>query len=391
MRKYRIWYAVICAIMLVLYILADRKEPLVFFIGLLLLPVATGILQLFAMREIDAEFSIRSICRAGDQAALEITLNRATRVAMGAVNVQFRQNNKMYGEETEKTFHLIPAEKKEQNYKYDEIMKDCGSVWTELESVDFYDMLGLFHWRKVYNRELETLVCPAQLQLNLELRRRPETRTTGEFYDPYRKGQDVSEVADLRDYQEGDSMGSIHWKLSSKLDHMVVREFGYPANYSILILYDMMKESDGTQISNERNNAVLALTLAVSHAMLELNLDHEVGRVAEGTCQSVPVHSESTHEKMMYHLLCRQIPEKKSRGDALDYLLRSNVRNTYTKLIYITPEYDESMVRQISRDLDMTILQVTENQPVSSVETQEYSVIAIDAAEYRNKTYTISI
>ncbi len=391
MRKYRIWYAVICAVVLLLYILADRKEPLVFFIGLLLLPVATGILQLFAMREIEAEFSIRSICRAGDQAALEITLNRANRVAMGAVSVQFHQNNKMYGEETEKTFHLIPTEKKEQNYKYDEIMKDCGSVWTELESVDFYDMLGLFHWRKVYNRELETLVCPAQLQLNLELRRRPETRTTGEFYDPYRKGQDVSEVADLRDYQEGDSMGSIHWKLSSKLDHMVVREFGYPANYSILILYDMMKESDGTQISNERNNAVLALTLAVSHAMLELNLDHEVGRVAEGTCQSVPVHSESTHEKMMYHLLCRQIPEKKSRGDALDYLLRSNVRNTYTKLIYITPEYDESMVRQISRDLDMTILQVTENQPVSSVETQEYSVIAIDAAEYRNKTYTISI
>lgn len=31
-------------------------------------------------------------------------------------------------------------------------------------------------------------------------------------------------------------LGSIHWKLSSKLDNLIVREFAYPANYSVLIL-----------------------------------------------------------------------------------------------------------------------------------------------------------
>ena len=377
--------------MLALYILADRSEPLVFLTGLILLPLISGLMQWRAMATMKTTFSIREICRAGDEANLEIRFQRKKRIPMGTIELQFCQKNRMYGEEAYHTIQMTPTEKSSQRYQYDEIMEDCGSVSTELRAIDFYDLLGLFRWKRVCGQEQETLVCPAQIRLNLELRRRPETRTSGELYDPYRKGQDVSEVSDLRDYEEGDSLGSIHWKLSGKLDHLVVREFGYPANYNILILYDMMKQADDTRISNRRNNTVLALTQALSHAMLERNLEHDVGRIAEGECQRVPVHSEETHEKMMYHLLCRPIPQKVSRGDSLDYLMRSNLRNTYTKLIYITPEYEEGVVRQLARDMDLTILQVVENQTAASVETPEYSVIPIDVTEYQEKTYTISI
>ena len=57
--------------------------------------------------------------------------------------------------------------------------------------------------------EKEVRVYPPELHLNTELSRRPETKSFGELYDQYKKGQDVSEVADLRDYIDGDSMSAI--------------------------------------------------------------------------------------------------------------------------------------------------------------------------------------
>ena len=51
-------------------------------------------------------------------------------------------------------------------------------------------------------------------------------------------------------------------------------------------------------------------------------------------------------------------------------------------MIYITPEYDEGYVRQMSSQMDMTVIQVTEGAETTMVENPGYVLISVDAKRY---------
>jgi uncharacterized protein (DUF58 family) len=53
-----------------------------------------------------------------------------------------------------------------------------------------------------------------------------------------RKGEDRSEVFQLREYQPGDDVRQIHWKLSSKLDEIILKEASAPQSRSVMLFWD---------------------------------------------------------------------------------------------------------------------------------------------------------
>ncbi len=57
-------------------------------------------------------------------------------------------------------------------------------------------------------------------------------------------GDDPGETYDIREYQPGDSIRQIHWKLSGKLDDIMIREKSFPVDDTVLILAESV--SDGT-------------------------------------------------------------------------------------------------------------------------------------------------
>lgn len=391
MKKRRIGYGVLLLSALVIYILSNRKETLFFLCALLATALLSVCLQLAAMQGIEADIRLRASCQAGQEIPLTIVIRRKNRLPLGAMQVQLAMENKMYRETREEEIYVKPEEQQEIRREEPLLMKDCGSVHTTLVSLNCQDLLGIFQWKKKLEKETETLVYPARLDVQVELTRRPETKTSGELYDPYRKGQDVSEVAGLRGYAEGDSLGSIHWKLSSKLDNLIVREFAYPANYSVLILYDVMKHTDETTIDTERNNAVLALTAALSESLIRMGLEHTVGSIASGDYQALPVYSMETQEQMVYHLLYRPVAEKRNPGDTMYHFLRSNLKNTYTKLVYITPEYEESVIRQAAREVDLTMIPVVSQTGASYADAREYTVLPVAVEKYREQIHHMII
>ena len=49
-----------------------------------------------------------------------------------------------------------------------------------------------------------------------------------DVYDDFRPGNDSSEIFDVREFRDGDKIQSIHWKLSAKMQELVVREDSQP-------------------------------------------------------------------------------------------------------------------------------------------------------------------
>lgn len=330
-------------------------------------------------------------CRVDEKLPLTIELERKSFFPMGALHLHVKIKNILYDSTQIKEILLQPAEKKKMRFEYSLEMRDCGNVRVMVEDIWCYDLLGLFCRKIPIDMQMDTLVYPAQIKLNMQLMRRPQTSVTGNLYDQHRKGQDVSEVAELREYQEGDSLGKIHWKLSGKLDELIVRDFGYPSNYTVLVLYDMMKNVDEMRISNQHNNAILAVTNEVSYRLMELHVEHNVGRVFSGDIQILPVYSIASHEKMIYQLLCRPIAKKENRGDTIYHFLQGNMRGEYTKIVYITTEYEERTVRQLAREIDLTVIQIVDGADNVFVDTSGYSVIAVDAGNYKERVHNIAI
>ena len=62
-----------------------------------------------------------------------------------------------------------------------------------------------------------------------------------------KKGYDATEVFELREYQPGDSIRTIHWKLSEKFDTVLVREPSDTSSYDILVMFD--KPRGGLSVS----------------------------------------------------------------------------------------------------------------------------------------------
>jgi uncharacterized protein (DUF58 family) len=52
------------------------------------------------------------------------------------------------------------------------------------------------------------------------------------------KGNDVSEILQIKDYVRGDSIKSIHWKMSAKMGKLMVKELDTPNDNSIMVFFD---------------------------------------------------------------------------------------------------------------------------------------------------------
>ena len=84
-----------------------------------------------------------------------------------------------------------------------------------------------------------------------------------------RPGGGPGEDYDLRDYRPGDPLRSVHWKLSSKRDELVVRETLEPRQTTLVLTYDHF----GAPAALDQTFARLC---ALSWALLERGRPHHI-------------------------------------------------------------------------------------------------------------------
>ena len=123
----------------------------------------------------------------------------------------------------------------------------CGQVRFRVLRWEGRDALGLFALRKQTPSETSCTILPPAVSpkavpdwdtiLNMEAHYKPKY------------GGGFSEEHDLREYRPGDPSNSIHWKLSSKTDDLIVREALEQENQQVfLVLSHAGKQDRGLEI-----------------------------------------------------------------------------------------------------------------------------------------------
>lgn len=107
-----------------------------------------------------------------------------------------------------------------------------------LSNVRCYDIFGLNCIKTEFHQVQHLTVYPEKISMRPVASGNQKGRQNEGQQTLSKKGYDATEVFELREYQPGDSIRTIHWKLSEKFDTVLVREPSDTSSYDILVMFD---------------------------------------------------------------------------------------------------------------------------------------------------------
>ena len=148
---------------------------------------------------------------------------------------------------------------------------------------------------------------------------------------------DSAEIYDVREYQAGDRMQKVHWKLSARENTLYIKEFSYPLGATVVLL--MEEDTKGSRVGNLFMEAVVSL----SAALLERECAHYVvwkKKNEDGIMRILVRTEEDLYECIMEVL--------EFSPNCLEQNMEEQYRYTYKNDIYATiVKIDTGMKLQI--------------------------------------------
>ena len=120
--------------------------------------------------------------------------------------------------------------------------EDCGRLTVSVTRWECRDLLGLFSIRKRCPAPVACTVLPCAGEPDTPVDFDEALKSLAHLKPKY--GGGFSEEHDLRDYRPGDMGNSIHWKLSSKTDRLIVREALEQENREIFLVLSGLGDDD---------------------------------------------------------------------------------------------------------------------------------------------------
>lgn len=193
----------------------------------------------------------------------------------------------------------------ENSYHDTVVFKDYGSYEFCLSKIRIYDLTGLFYIHKKVKSRANIQVIPKMQEIGVHL-----TESTRNFsgdadvYDDFRPGDDRSELFQIREFQKGDKIQSIHWKLSVKLNELLVKEHSMPRACPVVFLLDYRKKK---QHRAENVNAYLVVTASISFSLMDAGCPHFAAWYS--TVQNDVVRARVDDEESLYLFLSAYMAE----------------------------------------------------------------------------------
>ena len=132
-----------------------------------------------------------------------------------------------------------------------------------------------------------------------------------------RKGNDPSEIFDLREYAPGYDVRSIHWKLSGKLDKLVVKEASDPSHYQVVLMPDLGLEELENEKTLQQLNTAIALFASVGEQLIRQCAAFYVAIPARYGLRLSEVRSSREFQDALSQWMSIGLPERSGRESGI--------------------------------------------------------------------------
>lgn len=145
----------------------------------------------------------------------------------------------------------------------------CGVVSFYLEKLLVSDYFGIFHGKcRIESVKKEMYILP---WTNVPMA--DALAEAGDFEGKY--GEDVYETYEVREFRDGDDLRWIHWKLTAKMDILLLREYLKTSESGVMISLNFQKERE-RKFSREELDLFLDKASSLSWEILKWGVSHFV-------------------------------------------------------------------------------------------------------------------
>lgn len=269
MIKSKLVYLALLIALTVFYVLYIDSLPLMMLGAALIVPLILKICLLVLHGSASADISCQmETCSAGETVPVTVTVRNRSRLSFPCGEARVRISHS-FGTGREVIRLRFPVQDQNSTRLTFYIGADsCGTLTVSLHRVYVFDHFRLFHTKlSGKSRKLQLLVLPKPVLLPLDASAPPVENPESLRYAD-KPGDDPSELFGIREYRDDDPVSRIHWKLSSRSDTLLVKEFGSPVDKHALLLAEYRAPSDRQQALRDAD-ALLTLLYSLSCQLIE--------------------------------------------------------------------------------------------------------------------------
>ena len=200
---------------------------------------------------------------------------------IGRISMKVRIENRFTGEVEYREFRYSNMGNCVCSFKLP--TNKCGLLVCSIELIEFSDILGMFRFRR---RTVQTAACTV-LPVAAVPERKPDIEAALDMTKSLKPkyGGGYSEDHEMREYRPGDTVRSIHWKLTSKTDEVIIREPLVSEKNEIYIVFSPEGDAEKSLsvllwLSGELYDMELAHSIVWRHRDREVQQAHIVSHAA---------------------------------------------------------------------------------------------------------------
>ncbi|MBE5943827.1 MAG: DUF58 domain-containing protein [Lachnospiraceae bacterium] len=256
-----IGYALLFIINALLFYFLHSHFTFIVMVLMIVAPIISIVLALVVRRFVTVNISNTDksyhFGRQHEEAFFEIKVNNPTPFVCLEAKLKVKIKNTFFKTEGERIIDMPLHAFKGYTLELPIIPTLPGIVSIEVASLTIKDLMGFKYFKKNIEVSNELVVMPCLVNENLS--KLPEfEQGMLESEESSKKGNDFSDVHDIREYIPGDKLMSIHWKLSAKRDILMVKDRVSMSDRQMVILPELCGE----------NNYLLEGVLAATYAII---------------------------------------------------------------------------------------------------------------------------
>lgn len=235
-----------------------------------------------------------------------------------------------------------------------------GKINLEIVSITYYDILGIFSIKQEINDLSSFYVLPNSYYTNVNV-----LDISSEDYDNLERFTNKSgignEYFNLKEYVPGDNIKQIHWKLSSKLNEIILKENSETVSDSFLILLETTFLKEKRRIVPRIIDAMLEAYISITKSLINQEKIVSIGWQAnnQDKLRIVNVDSVDHLQNLLPTLL--QMKFHKGEESVLEQFVTSN-NDEYSHIIYIFSNEQTRRQTELYTSTNLFIVKVVDEK-----------------------------
>lgn len=366
MRANRLRYFLFLLASLIFAYFYGGRVPYTLLYVIMILPVISLLhvylvyLRFKVVQELD-----RNLVRKGDTVDYRFSLANEDFMLYPYIRVIFYDGKVVFGGWKGEEWFSLPPRKGIQ-YHHQLYCKYRGVFQTGIQLVEMTDFLGLLKLSYRPSEPMRITVYPKIIHLQkFKMKRNDIAEAEWTLHDTR---EDASSLTGTRKYQWGDSPRRVHWKLSAKMNELMVKKYQSTSEYSATVFLDVRKADSPCEESIALEDKLIEGTVAILHYCLTNRIPVDLVTCNEGLVVREVLELKDFN-RIYEHLSTIAFLGETDIGDVLDIHLRD--QGARNDIIILTARLGPKLYEQLYKvrlwGYEVSLVHIREEAPTSDV------------------------